>query len=63
MLSGSTVAHDSKKTELQSSNQEVSPSGDGNTRAVLVPCCTWKCVSIAIFGAVDISEVLGHHLL
>ena len=62
MLSGCTVPPGSKETELGSSNQEVSPSHK-NTEVVLVPCCTWKCVTTVIFGGVDFSEVLGCHLL
>ena len=50
---------DSKETELGSSNQEASPSAGKNTRIVLVPCHTWKCMLTAIFGGVDISEVPG----
>ena len=54
---------DSKETELESSNQEASPSAGKNTGIVLVPCCTWKCVPTAISDGVDISEVPGCHLL
>ena len=54
---------DSKKTELGSSDQEASLSGGKNTGVVLVPCCAWKCVLTANSGGVDISEVLGCHLL
>ena len=63
MFSGFTVPPDSKETELGSSNQEVSPSSDKNTRIVLVPCRAWKCVPTAISGSVDIFEVSGCHLL
>ena len=63
MFSCCTLPPDSKETKLGSSNQEVSPSTGKNPRAVLVPCCTWKCVSTAISGGVDICEVLGCHLL
>ena len=63
MFSGSTVPHDSKETELGSSNQEASPSAGKNTGIVLVPCSTWKSVPTAISGGVDISEVSGCHLL
>ena len=37
MFSGCTVLLDSKETELESSNQEASPSTGKNTRIVLVP--------------------------
>ena len=50
---------DSKETELGSSNQEACPSTGKNTGVVLVSCHAWKCVSTAISGGVDISEVLG----
>ena len=63
MFSGCTVSRDSKQTELGSSHQEASPSAGKNTRIVLVPCHTWKCVPTAISGGVDISEVPGYHLL
>ena len=49
------------KVEVQ--NQEVFLSAGKNTEIVLVPCPTWKCVSTAISGGIDISEVLGCHLL
>ena len=63
VFSGCTVLPDSKETELWSSDQEASPSANKNTRIVLVPCHTWKCVPKAIFCGVDISEVPGCHLL
>ena len=63
MFSDCTVPCDSKETELGSSDQEASPSAGKNTRIVLVPCHTWKCVPTAISGGVDISEVPGGHLL
>ena len=53
----------SKETELGSSGQEASPSASKNTRVVLVPCRAWKCAPTAISGGVDISAVLGCHLL
>ena len=63
MLSGCTVLSDSKETELGSNDQEASPSAGKNTRIASVPCRACKCVSRAISGGVDISEVLGcHHL-
>ena len=52
-------AADSKETELRSSDKEASLSACKNTRLVLVPCCTWKCVSTAISGGVDISKAQG----
>ena len=63
MLSGCAVLPDSKETELGSSDQEASPLEGKNTRIVSVPCRAWKCVPTAISGGVDISEVLGCHLL
>ena len=39
------------------------PSAAKNEGVVLVPCCTWKCVSTVISGDVDISEVPACHLL
>ena len=60
MFSGCTVLHDSKDTELGSSDQKASPSAGKNTGAVLVPC---SCMAIAISGGVDISEVPKCHLL
>ena len=48
---------DSKEIELESSNQEASPSAGKSTGVVSVPCCTWKCFPTAISGGVDISEV------
>ena len=63
MFSVCTVLPDSKKTELGSSEQEASPSASKNLGIVLVPCCTWKGVPTAISSGVNISEVLGCHLL
>ena len=63
MFTGCTVLSDSKVTELGSNNQEASPSASKNTRIVVVPCCTWKCVPIPISSGVDISKVPGCHLL
>ena len=62
MISGCTVPPDSNY-ELASSNKEASPSAGKDNGIFLVPCCTWKCVSIAISGGVDISKVPGCHLL
>ena len=63
VFSGCTVLPDSKVTELGSSQQEVPPSTDKNTRVGLVPCYTWKCAPAANSSGVDISEVPGCHLL
>ena len=63
MFSGCTVPPDSKEAELGSSDQEASPSAGKNTGVVLVPWRVWKCVTAAISGGVDISEVAGCHLL
>ena len=56
-VAGCTVPLDSKETALRSTNLEVSPSADKNTRVVLVPCSTWNCVPTVVSGRVDISEV------
>ena len=63
MFCNCNVLPDSKETKPGSSNQEASPSGDKNTRIILVPCHAWKCVSTANSGGVDISEVPGCHFL
>ena len=49
MFSGCTVLPDSKETKLGSSDKQASQSAGKNTKAVLVPCCAWKCVPTAIF--------------
>ena len=54
---------DSKDSKLGGSDQEVSPSTGKNTGVVLVLCHTWKCVTAAISGGMDISVVLGCHML
>ena len=54
---------DSKENKLGSSDREVSLSAGKNTRIVLVPCCTYKCVPTAISSGADISDVPGCHLL
>ena len=54
---------DSKETELGSSDQEASPSASKSTGIVLVQYRASKYVPAAISGGVDISEVLGCHLL
>ena len=53
----------SKEIELGSSDQEVSASASENNEVVLVPCGTPKCVSTAIAGGVEVSEVPACHLL
>ena len=62
MFSGCTVLSGSKETEIGSSDQGSSPSAGKNTRVVLVPCGTWKCVTTGISGGVNISEVSGCHM-
>ena len=61
LLSGCTRQHNSKETELGSSNHDASLSAGENTGVVLVPCCTWKCVPAGIYVCVDIFKVC--HLL
>ena len=63
MFFGCTGLRDSKETELESSDQEASPSAGKNSEIVLVPCSTWKCVPTTIFGDVNIPKVPGCHLL
>ena len=58
MFSDCTVPSNSKEIELESSEKEVSASAGENNEVVLVPCGTWKCVSTAISGGVEVSEVL-----
>ena len=53
----------SKEIELGSSDQEVSASAGENNEVVLVPCGTLKCVSTAIAGGAEVSEVPRCHLL
>ena len=62
MFSGCNKSLDSKETELESSNQEPSPSGDKNAEVDLVPCSALKCVPIATSGGADVYEVPGCHL-
>ena len=52
-----------KETELGSSGREASPSTGENTSIVFVSCCAYKCVTTAISGVVDVSEVHVCHLL
>ena len=57
MFSGCTVQPDSKKTKIESVNQESSPSAGKNTGVALVPCCTWNghgSVSLQPFPVVEI---------
>ena len=63
MFSGSTVSPDRKETELGSSDKEASPSAGKNTKTVLVPCSTRKCVPNPISGSVNIYKVPGSHFL
>ena len=63
MFCDCTVPSNSKEIELGSSDQEVSASAGENNEVVLVPYGTWKCVSTAISGGVEVSEVPGCHLL
>ena len=63
MFSGCTVPPDGKETKLGSSNQEASLSAGKNIGIVLVSCCSWKCILIAISDGVDISEIPECHLL
>ena len=63
MFFGCTVLPDSKGTKLGSNDQEASPSAVKNTRIILEPCCARKCVSTAISGGADISEVPQCHFL
>ena len=63
MFSSCTVLPDSNDTELGSSDQKASPSAGQNSRIVLVPCRTSKCVPRAISSGVDISKVPWCHLL
>ena len=54
---------DSEETKLGGSKQEASPSAGKNTEVVPVSCREWKCVHIANSRDMDISDVLGCHLL
>ena len=56
----SPCRHNSKETKLWSSNQD---SAGKNTRVILVPRCTCKCIPTTISGVLDISKVPGFHLL
>ena len=60
MFPGCTVPHDSKETELESSEQEACPSSGKYAR--LVPFRPWKCVPPVVSRGVDISEVRVCHL-
>ena len=62
MFSGCTVLPGSKETELGNVDQETSLSADKNTRVVLVPFCTQKCVPIVIPSGVKIAEFPECHL-
>ena len=49
--------------EVEVQSQEFFPLAGKNNEIVLVPCHTWKYVSTATSGDIDISEVPGYHLL
>ena len=55
----SIVPPDNKDTKLGSSDQETFLSVVKYIGVVLVHCATWKCVTAAVFGCVDISDVSG----
>ena len=59
MFSRSTAPSDSKETELESNNQEASPSAGKNTGVVFMQCRAWKFVSIAISSGMVIPKVSG----
>ena len=63
VFSGCAVQPDIKENELESSNQQVFLLADKNAETILVSYPTWKCVSTASSGGMDISEVTGCHLL
>ena len=63
VFSGCTVRPDNKKTKLEKSNQEASPSAVKNTGVVLVPFSGMEVHPTAISSGVDNSEVSGCHLL
>ena len=63
MFSCCSLPPESKEMELGSSNQETSPAAHKKTRAVLVPCHTFKCVPTAVSGGVDIFDVPRCYLL
>ena len=60
---GYTVLPDSKEIELESNNQEGSPSAGKNSRVVLVPYLHMEVHPYSFCGGVDVSEVLGCHFL
>ena len=53
----------SKETKIGKDNQEAFQSTGKNAEVVLVPCCAWTCVPVAISDGVDISEFPGFYLL
>ena len=54
---------DNKEIKPGSSDHKTSPLAFKNSGIVLVPCHTWKCVTTAISGVVDFTEVPGYNLL
>ena len=63
MFSGCNVPHDSKESELGSSDQDTSPWASKNIGVVLVPCLRMEVRPTAISSGVHISEDPGCHLL
>ena len=63
VFSDCTVPSVIKDTKLGSSKKEAIPSLDKNNEMVSLPYPTWKCISIAISGGIDISKIPGCHLL
>ena len=66
MFSSCTVPPYTKATKLGNSDQEASatlvllpPSAGKNTRLVLMSCCAWKCVPVAISSGVIFPRSLG----
>ena len=60
---GAFWSPDSRETELESSNQEDSPSARKNIGVVLVPSSPMEVRPYSSFRSVVISEILGCHLL
>ena len=63
MLPACTASHDSKETELAIRGQEASLVEGKSASVVLVSFRAWECVSIAIPGGADISDVPECYLL
>ena len=53
----------SKESKTGSIDQEISPSSGKNAGVFFAPCRARKCVSTAISGDVDVSEVAWCHFL